>query len=74
MTFTGKYILRDVLSAHFVVPVDRELGQERKCFEITDEGAAMWHAIEYEEGDLRKFDEEAMCEFVDTLKSIGALA
>ena len=75
MTFTGKYILRDVLGTHFVVPVDRTLGDGRKCFELSDEGAILWHAIERgEEGLAETYGDEDVRDFVDTLKSLGALA
>jgi hypothetical protein len=72
MTLTGKYVLRDVLGVHFVVPVDRSLGDGRKCFELSAEGADIWRAIECG-GDISMYDEEEIREFVDTLKSLGVL-
>ena len=73
MKFTGKYVLRDVLGTHYVVPVDRSLGQGRKCFELSDEGAHLWRLIEREGAVSGACGEEDARDFVDTLKSLGAL-
>ncbi len=70
MTFTGKYVLRDVLGTHFVVPIDRSLGEGRKCFELADEGAAMWRAIERGENLAASYDVEDVNDFIDTLKEL----
>ena len=74
MKLTSKYILRDVLGTHFVVPIDRSLGKDRKCFELVDEGAALWRAIERGEDDFSSIAcEDDVREFLDALKALGAL-
>lgn len=74
MKLTGKYILRDVLGTHFVVPVDRSLGEGRKCFELVDEGAALWRAIEHGKKNLTSIaGEDDVREFISVLKELGAL-
>ena len=84
MTFTGAYVLRDVLGTHYAVPVAREAGAKWRCFELPDEGAWLWRALERGEEDVaERYDarfgvavskaEEVLADFVGSLAALGVV-